>query len=163
MNWYRNPDRELKRLIDAIEQAKILTANIDQETKIYEEEQRLLERETIAEVSNKVIYYQQANLPAEIGHQEMHLHSFGNLAAWINEVVKVESPVHFDEMARGMIEAVGISKMGSRIKYTLTQACRYSEQSGAIKIKGEFLWLTEMNKLWCVTAASFLPLQNGCN
>ncbi|MBE9583177.1 DUF3320 domain-containing protein [Mucilaginibacter sp. JRF] len=145
-DWYRNPDRELKRLIEAIEQAKAVTASVDQETKVYEEEQRLLEREQIEEISTKIIYYQQATLPAAIGYQEMHLHSFGNLAAWITEVVKVESPVHFDEMARRMVEAAGISKVGSRIKYTLTQACNFSEQNGLIKIKGEFLWHNEMEE-----------------
>jgi hypothetical protein len=145
-DWYRNPERELKRLLEAIEQAKAITASMDQEAKVYEEEQRLLEREEVEEVNTQVTYYQQATLPSAIGHQEMHLHSFGNLAAWISEVVRVESPVHFDEMARRMVEAAGVSKVGSRIKYTLTQACRYSEQAGLIKIKGEFLWHTGMDQ-----------------
>jgi len=145
-DWYRNPERELKRLNEAIEQAKAVTAHIDQETKVFEEEQRLLERETPEEVATKITYYQQASLPEAIGYQEMHLHSFGNLSSWISEVVKVESPLHFDEMARRMVEAAGISKVGSRIKYTLTQACNFSEQSGLIKIKGEFLWHQEMEE-----------------
>ncbi|GAB2698564.1 hypothetical protein GCM10027037_23560 [Mucilaginibacter koreensis] len=145
-DWYRNPERELKRLIVAIEQAKALTATIDQETKVYEEEKQLLTREKVEEVKTQITYYQQATLPAAIGHLEMHLHSFGNLSTWISEVVKVESPVHFDEMARRMVEAAGVLKIGSRIKYTLTQACKYSEQNALIRIKGDFLWLNEMDE-----------------
>ncbi|MVN91607.1 DUF3320 domain-containing protein [Mucilaginibacter aquatilis] len=145
-DWYRNPERELKRLIKAIEQAKAITDSADQETKVYEEEQRVLEREKVEETITKTVYYQLATLPAAIGSQEMHLHSFGSLAAWISEIVKVESPVHFDEMARRMVEAAGISKVGSRIKYTLTQACNLSEQNGLIKMKGDFLWHYEMEE-----------------
>ncbi|WP_462264683.1 DUF3320 domain-containing protein [Mucilaginibacter sp.] len=145
-DWYRNPERELKRLIEAIEQAKAVTASIDEDIKVYEEEQRQLEREEVEQTSTKITYYQQASLPANIGSQEMHLHSFGSLATWISEVVAVESPIHFDEMARRMVEAAGISKVGSRIRYTLTQACNFSQQNGLIKMRGEFLWLNEMEE-----------------
>lgn len=145
-DWYRNPERELKRLIEAIEQAKAMTASIDQEAKVYEEEQRLLEREQLQEVVSPANLYQQAILPPSVGHQEMHLHSLGNLATWITEVVKIESPVHFDEVARRMVEAAGLSKVGSRIRYTLTQACNYGHQSGLIKLKGEFLWHIDMDE-----------------
>ncbi|WP_442587480.1 DUF3320 domain-containing protein [Pedobacter sp. AW31-3R] len=145
-DWYRNPERELKRLIDTIEQAKAATLSMDQELRVYEEEERLLEREEQVEVVSQVNYYQQAVLPATVGQQEMHLHSFGNLSSWISEVVKTESPVHFDEMARRMVEAAGISKVGSRIKYTLTQACLVTEQSGEIRMEGEFLWHKDMEE-----------------
>lgn len=144
-DWYRNPEREFRRIVEAIERAKIMVANSDQEIKVYEEEQRLLERESIQPVAQTINYYRQVSLPASLGSQEMHLHSFGNLASWISDVVKVESPVHFDEVARRMIDAAGVSKVGSRIKYTLTQACRYGEQSGLIKLKGDFLWDSGMD------------------
>ncbi len=55
--------------------------------------------------------YQAAVLPAEIGHQEIHLHAIGRLAGWVQAVVNVESPVHFDEMARRITEAGGVSKV----------------------------------------------------
>jgi len=143
-DWYRNPERELTRLINAIDQAMTMTASIDQELNVYEEEQRLLEREYQEEVVQQTNYYQLAQLPIAIGQQEMHLHSFGNLAVWISDVVKIEGPIHFDEMARRMVEAAGVSKVGSRIKYTLTEACRIAEQSNIIKMRGDFLWHPEM-------------------
>ncbi|ETZ20942.1 DUF3320 domain-containing protein [Pedobacter sp. V48] len=144
-DWYRNPDRELKRLVEAVEKAKALTASIDQETKVYEQEQHFVEREQRQEQASETVFYQQAELPSAVGAQEMHLHSFGDLASWIADVVEIESPVHFDEMAKRMVEAAGISKVGSRIKYTLTQASRFSEQNGLIKMKGEFLWHKDMS------------------
>jgi very-short-patch-repair endonuclease len=144
-DWYRNPEREFGRIVEAIEHAKVIVANSDQEVKVYEEEQRLLEREIIQPVAQSINYYRQAVLPAILGSQEMHLHSFGNLASWISDVVKVEGPVHFDEVARRMVDAAGVSKVGSRIKYTLTQACRYGEQTGLMKLKGDFLWNNGMD------------------
>ena len=137
-DWYRNPERELKRLAAAIEHAKTIAANTDAETVEYIEEQNLVKREEPQ--ATQVPAYKLAKLPATIGKQELHLYSFGELGQWITDVVVIEGPVHFDEMSKRLVEAAGISKVGSRIKYTLTQATRYAEQTGKIKIKSDFLW-----------------------
>ena len=137
-DWYRNPERELKRLAAAIEHAKTIAANTDAETVEYIEEQNLVKREEPQ--ATQVPAYKLAKLPAAIGKQELHLYSFGELGQWITDVVVIEGPVHFDEMSKRLVEAAGISKVGSRIKYTLTQATRYAEQTGKIKIKSDFLW-----------------------
>lgn len=139
-DWYRNPERELKRLVTAIEQAKGAVENEDKETDEYFEEQNIVKREEKELNDSKVPLYKLAKLPESIGRQELHLYSFGELGQWITDVVLVEGPVHFDEMSRRIVEASGVSKVGSRIKYTLTQAARYAEQAGKIKIKSDFLW-----------------------
>jgi hypothetical protein len=72
------------------------------------------------------------------------LHSFGKLAEWIEEIVRVEGPVHIDEMSRRMAEAGGVTKIGSRVKYTLTQAVQYAQQNNYIKFNGSFLWPKDM-------------------
>jgi hypothetical protein len=72
----------------------------------------------------------------------MHLHPVGKLAKWVELVVRVESPVHFDELARRMVEAAGITRVGPRIKDHLKLATRFAEGSGAIRQNGDFLYTT---------------------
>jgi very-short-patch-repair endonuclease len=138
-DWFRNPDRELKRVVEAIDKAKLIV-HLQEES----EDDIIVEggflREGTAENKSDTPKYQVAVLPAEIASKELHLHSVGKLAGWVEAVVKTESPVHFDEMARRIIEAAGITRMGTRIKSQLTLASRFAEGGKKINIKGEFLW-----------------------
>jgi hypothetical protein len=140
-DWYRSPERELQRLLTAIEQARNITEIIDLETEVYQKE---INRETQQDLNPKTPEYQLAEIHIEEQHPELHLYTFKQLGNWMREVVKVESPVHFDEMAKRIVEAAGLSKTGSRIRYTLTQALRAAELAGQVVVKGDFVWDTEM-------------------
>lgn len=144
-DWFRNPERELKRLVEAIEKAKELQ-HIDDDIIEDEEpnESITIEREAAPEPATDIPDYEFAKVPPEIGSQEIHLHSVGKLSVWIEEIVKVESPVHFDEVARRMIEAAGITRLGSRIRDSLLQAVKYAEANKWIKVSEDFLWHREM-------------------
>jgi very-short-patch-repair endonuclease/DNA polymerase III delta prime subunit len=146
-DWFRNPDRELKRLIEAIEKAKTLQ-QVDDD--IYEEEEPVaiipIEREATREQQMEIPDYEFATVPADIANLEIHQHSMGKLSIWIEEIVKVESPVHFDEVARRMIEAAGITRVGSRIRDSLLQAVKYAEANKWIKVSEDFLWHREMKE-----------------
>ena len=72
--------------------------------------------------------------------KELHQHTVGKLAGWIEKVVQVESPVHIEEMARRMVEAAGITRLGSRIRSQLELATQFAEGGGKLTRKGEFLW-----------------------
>lgn len=139
-DWFRNPERELQRLIAAIETAKEQTALDDTVAEELQQELNALIREQVEEVTVLLPVYETAVLPSEIAWQELHLQPFGKLGEWIATVVNVESPVHFEEMARRLADASGVSKIGSRIRYTITEATKYATTSGLIKTKGDFLW-----------------------
>lgn len=143
-DWFRNPKRELERLIAAIEKAKESIATNDAEAEEVIDEPIEVSREEVAPVVTTMPPYVFAKLPAEVAKQELHLHSFGKLAEWIEEVVRIEGPVHIDEMGRRMADAAGISKVGSRVKYTLNQATAYAQQNKHIIVKGDFLWPVDM-------------------
>jgi len=136
-DWYRNPERELARLIAAIEQAKTVTETIDAETELFKEE--FTRTETVQSVY-ATPEYTLGEIHIDQAQPELHLYTFEQLAEWIREIVKIESPVHFDEMAKRIVEAAGLSKAGSRIKYTLTQALRYAEEAGMVITRGDFIW-----------------------
>lgn len=148
-DWFKNPVRELKRVVESIEQARQI-ANIE-DTEADKQQAELAasiitrEENSIQEVES-AITYQLATLPEDIGKTEFHLHSVGRLAKWLTEVVKTESPIHFDEVARRMVEAAGITRVGSRIKECLAAAAKAAEASGKIKINSEFLWCSTMQK-----------------
>jgi very-short-patch-repair endonuclease len=138
-DWFRNPERELQRLIDIIEKAK---EQVVLDDVVEEEIQKELASLIREDVSFEILqpFYQLAELPVEISSQELHLYPAGKLASWIHEVVKVESPVHFDEVARRIAEAAGVSKVGSRIRQSLENASVYAVKAGLVTTKGSFLW-----------------------
>ena len=101
--------------------------------------------------------YETAMLHPEIAAKEIHQHTLGKLAGWIEKVVQIESPVHFDEMARRMVEAAGISRMGSRIRGQLLLATQFAEGGGKIVRKDDFLWAPQMQRPNLRKRAEFPP------
>lgn len=143
--WYRNPEREFQRLLECLEKVKTQTVLDDQVEEEIKLELSSLVREEPEVVDLSVPLYEQSKLVLGSIADELHLIPFGKLANWITEVVRKESPVHFDEVARRITEAAGISKVGSRIRYTLDAAAKFAENSGLIVRKGDFLWYPEMD------------------
>jgi hypothetical protein len=117
--------------------------------------QKEINREAKQE-SNPVTEYRLAEIHMEEQHPELHLYTFKQLGDWMSEIVKVESPIHFDEMTKRIVEAAGLSKAGSRIRYTITQALKSTELAGQVLVKDEFIWDPEM-KVPTVRDRSKLP------
>ena len=146
-DWFRNPDKELKRLVEAIEKAKelLLVDDDEYEKQVAAQEISMeLIREQNEKIEDKISEYKIAVLSFPIT-QDIHLYPVGKLSYWIEEIVSVESPVHFDEMARRIVEAGNFTKVGSRIREALMRASQNSESTSKIKIKGEFLWHSTMD------------------
>jgi superfamily I DNA and/or RNA helicase/very-short-patch-repair endonuclease len=142
-DWFRYPERELKRVVEAIEKAKQVFYLDDEIEEQYTIESSLIREENKQEITD-VPYYQMASLPTEVSTKELHLHSVGKLAGWIEDIVRVESPVHFDEAARRIVEAAGITRIGSRIRSQLLLAAKFAEGSMRIRIASDFLWYSDM-------------------
>ncbi len=139
-DWFRNSERELQKIIHAIEDAKNQTQLEDE---ALEEAELLAKAELLRDtpqIQNAIAQYQIAIPSLDIAKQEIHLHPVGQMAGWIEEIVKVESPVHFDEMAKRIAGGAGVSKVGSRIKDTLLRAVVFAETNGKIRRDGLFLW-----------------------
>ena len=148
-DWFRHPEEELKRVMQAVEKAKEVIlfddSELEKERESYETQAAFM-REKIKEDGDDILMYECAVVSSEISQYELHLYTIGKLAGWMEDVVKIESPVHFDEVARRMVEAAGVSKVGSRIRDCLIQARNHLKSSNRIKIRGEFLWVLEMEK-----------------
>jgi hypothetical protein len=61
------------------------------------------------------------------------------MARTVAEVVRVESPVHRDEVARRIMEPHGVSRLGSRIRAALDAAVETAAQRGLVEPVGDFL------------------------
>lgn len=144
-DWFRNPERELKRVVEAIDKAwkSNLSDEDDEEETVIE---TALVRESITETDDQLPPYQLAVLSSSIASQEIHRHSVGKLAKWVEQVVEIESPVHFEEVARRIVEAAGVTRIGPRIKEHIKLAAKFALGNGRIVHKGEFLWLATMQQ-----------------
>lgn len=143
-DWFRNPEKELKLLIEAIEKAKSQAELDDAIDDDIQEESKGLVRDEPEETPVLIPIYKKATLAAEVSLVELHLQPLEKLAQWITDVVQVESPVHFEEVARRIADANGVSKIGTRIRSSIIEAAEYARHTGMIKVKGEFLWHPEM-------------------
>ncbi|RFM29493.1 DUF3320 domain-containing protein [Deminuibacter soli] len=144
-DWFRNPQKEKDLLVQALEQARS-QAQEQTETVIIKEDTppATINREAADEQEEGAAPYQLATVPAEIAQQEFHQHPLPVLAGWLEEVVRVESPVHMEEAARRLVEAAGLARMGTRMKEHFQQAVQLSAQSKRIVTRDGFLWHIEM-------------------
>ncbi|MBV7529439.1 DUF3320 domain-containing protein [Chitinophaga sp. sic0106] len=142
-DWFHHPEAELERLIAAIEAAKHAHQQADKAEEITAEE-IAMERTVVEVPEEKTVPYQIASLPEDIREQELHQAPIGQLCNWIQQVVEVESPVHFDELARRMVEAAGVTRVGPRLREVLRHAVRHADAGKRIRIKGQFLWHVDL-------------------
>lgn len=157
-DWFRNPEQELKRTIQAIEIAKQQHGEQDKE----EEETIItpitpLTRDEYVNSVETSVNYTYAQLSSKTTSQELHTIAPGKLALLIEEVVNVESPVHLDEVFRRIAESYGVSRVGSRIRQQLMIATKVCTSNKKTQKKGEFLWATEMSEPIIRDRSEFQP------
>ncbi|MCH8282241.1 MAG: DUF3320 domain-containing protein [Chloroflexi bacterium] len=145
-DWFRNPERELKRVVEAIESAKSYrptnqTIDGDQ-SKIKRADGGVHQDSSSQDVSEYIL----AELSVSTHGLELHTIPRETMASWVTEVVNVESPVHIQEVGRRIANAAGVAKIGARIQETLLEATRYAARSGEIRVQDQFLWRKDMEQ-----------------
>jgi len=145
-DWFRDPLRETERVVAAIEEARHFAA-LDQPDEPAAELTPAappagLAREEPAElaVASPARPYQLAQLPDALQQQELHQHSPGQLARWVTEVVRVEAPVHPDEVARRLGQASGAMQVGRRMRASVEAAISLAIKLQAVREQDGFLW-----------------------
>jgi len=148
-DWFRNPDREMQRLVSAIEQALAAGGGnsapppapsppTPQDT-----ERGDADDGSWAPYPAALPPYVVAR-PRIVVQGELHLAPASDLQRWVTEVVTVESPVHADEVARRITDAAGVGRIGSRIRAAIDSAIVAASLSGSIEQRGPFLWASGM-------------------
>ena len=142
-DWFRNPERELRRVAEAIEGAKAYAPAEVAEVAI----DTPVEREAVSWVGENgldIPEYLLAELTVRMRGMELHTVSRQRLASWIAEVVHVESPVHVSEVGRRIADAAGVTRIGNRIREALQEALGYAIRSRELRREGDFLWRGDM-------------------
>ena len=159
-DWFRNPDRELRKTAEAIEAAKTYIPppdNINTENDEHDSNEAQKKPATQKDITpppaskpktNSISEnYRLAELIISTDGRDLHAVPLNTMAHWVQCVVKIESPVHLDEVAKRIGTAVGVKKIGNRIRSAIQTAARQVERYKKIEIRGEFLYWTEQEPI----------------
>ena len=168
-DWFRYPDRELRKTVEAIEEAKthVLsppeltpennTNGSNEGKEESETEVGTTDGPTSEPKPNSLIEkYKLAELPISTNGRALHAVPLNTMVNWIQQVVEIESPVHINETAKRIASAVRVKKVGNRIREAVEIAARWAERSEKIQISEKFLYWTEQEQIH-VRDRSHLP------
>ncbi|MBU9723340.1 MULTISPECIES: DUF3320 domain-containing protein [Bacillaceae] len=145
-DWFRHQDRELKRVVEAIEKAKIYAkANavpVKKTKPTNKGVQEISRDETAEKATSSVVPYEMADLDISLNGEEIHNIPATILAEWVLEVVKVESPIHVNELMKRICHAVGIRRVGTRIQQRFEDVLNDCEE---VVRKDDFIWARTMS------------------
>ncbi len=149
-DWFRDPDRELRRVVESIEKAKVgpgpnetLIAGRERDNKDNNEIRRELSRHRRDSV--RISPYRKATITVNLAGRELHEVPTTWLADWIVQVVTVESPVHLLEVASRIAGAAGIKRIGRRIRASIERGVDLAASRGRVRRRGDFLWRPDMD------------------
>lgn len=149
-DWFQRPQEQLSKVIGAIEAAKI---ELDERLETGRVRQRAvpvevvtIDRGEVVEIGlNDVVdeprearAYVEAS-PTAIPGVELHESPVGRLAALVEEVVRVEGPVHLDEVVARIRSAWGLQRSGGRIQAAVERAAQVAVSDGRVRRDGDFL------------------------
>ena len=142
-DWFRNPDRELKRTVKAIEQAKaVQPSNRTVESSARPEIERIENEQVLSEIVAPA--YETAQPEVDTHPYELHTVPLYYMLNPITEIVHVEGPVHVREVQRRIADAVGVTRIGQRVKRNLGWAIDNAVSREVVVRKNDFLWSTDM-------------------
>ncbi len=143
-DWFRNPARELDKLVGAIDKAKARPQSLHPvPVPVLETKPIILDA---AEAPTVPIAlppkYKCAELHIKPQSSDLHLVEADQLSEWLAQVVTVESPIFWLEATRRVAAAVGIQRIGNRIQDAFQRACTIGSRSGRFSMRAGFLWRT---------------------
>lgn len=150
-DWFKQPERELKKVVEAIERAKLLSKKESprEDTKIkqvVQEQSKSIQRIQRVELEEKeqvsdTAPYQMTQLSIELGEGEFNTLPTSLVGSWVSQIVTDEGPVHVSEVMKRICDAAGIKRIGSRIQEKIENS--FANLSDVSR-KGDFLWSKDM-------------------
>ncbi len=146
LDWLRDKEKEIRRLLLAIEAAKLQSATglrgpaaaKGAEPTIIERSDLQKEAKRVHELVSRpyVKYVPSARLYGHPGDD----FNWNKTVDVVAEIVLAESPIHADDLCRRVREAFGLQRTSSRIQEAVDSAKRRAEAQGRILTRGDFLW-----------------------
>ena len=139
-DWFRNRERELTRVEDAIRIAG--SGNRARPPAATRRKPEPLKRSSapVRTAENRSRPYIVAKPRLSRLGAPLHEVSRETLAEWMSQVVRVESPVHLQEAITRVRTAARVGRTGSRIQQRMEEAIRHGHQARMFEQKGDFLW-----------------------
>nr|WP_315217944.1 DUF3320 domain-containing protein [uncultured Duganella sp.] len=150
-DWFNRPQNELQRLLNAISAAKV---ELDARSETALKAVRAvpvkivsIDRGSIAHIGlvtssgdePERTAYIEASPIRPAGGYELHEAPTAILAGLITEIVKIESPVHADEIVVRLRAAWGLKRAGGRIQAAVERALEAALSTGDIAMEERFL------------------------
>lgn len=150
-DWWRNQDREMRRLIEAIQQS-IATCgtplcqaptgvSVAAAAPKANQAGDVLRHDTQPNPPNKLSQkyrFSTVSVPSQC--VDLWDVKPSTMASLIMKVVEVESPVHFDEVVRRLREAARLERAGNRIRQAIRKGVGYAKRAGTLIVENDFLW-----------------------
>ncbi len=143
-DWFTDPERELKKTVLAIEDAKAAQGVPPKSCSDNPLKKDLPIRRN-RPVARKHKYGNSDYVIADLGRintKGMPLYALNpeSLADLATQVVSVESPVHVEDVVQRIVDAAGIRRIGNRIQEAIEGGIRLAEKNGEIVRRKDFLW-----------------------
>ena len=156
-DWFRFPDRELKKAAEAIEAAKAHIPTLNgstPENNTHDSNENKEETEVVttddptSEPKSKSLTkkYRLTELDISTNGSALPTVPLNTRANWIQQVVEIESPIHINEIARRIANAVEV-KIGKRIREAIENAARTAARSQNVLIRDKFLYWTGQEQI----------------
>ena len=153
-DWFRSPKKEVARLLEAVESAKLAHRRRSARTSpskpaaapASEIQRTEVSKTEETEATSPGIPYRKATPTVRLGGQQLHEVDALRLAEWVNAVVELEGPVASLEVARRITEAAGLARAGNRIQSAVEGGIAASVASGKVRQSGRFLWPAGMSE-----------------
>ena len=145
-DWFRNPQQEITRAVEAIEAARVRIAEGRHALpeKASEGKHEIVRGAPAEEmVLSSSQPYVKALLTPVASMTEVHLERPERLVQMIRAVVDVEAPVHASEVTRRIMAAYGVSRAGARITTAVDEAIGLGIRQGVYREHGRFLYCVD--------------------
>ncbi|HIM63750.1 MAG TPA: DUF3320 domain-containing protein [Dehalococcoidia bacterium] len=157
--WASNPQRELERVLEAIDAPEAQPPEEFIQEPPAEPVDSASPEEEPSDIDGAIIRdavpapevfqvseYQEAKLSSKPANRDLAAASAKSLKRWIDRVVQVESPVHISEAVRRICTESGVKRPGKLVQAALDDAGDELVRSGDISRRGDFLWSTDMTR-----------------
>jgi len=146
-DWFQRPGEQLERLVHRIETIKAEYDEHQEEVTLtvqLDTEAPYVERETVEDGGEEVgfVPYQEVTLTRP-RHVVVDLHEApqGILTQLVEEAVRIEGPVHRDQVITRIREAWGLKRAGGRIEDAVERSIEIATKMQRIARRGDFLSL----------------------
>ncbi len=146
-DWFRQPDVELAKIMNAIEAAKVeLKARDDQDSALAKKKAvqfEFVDRDsgtdiTVSFEESKTIAYREAlfDVPRQ---KELHEVPSYRLAEFVNRIIQEEGPIHIDEVVTRLRSLWGLKRAGDRIRDAIERSVDHLVSDRTVIRSGSFI------------------------